>query len=67
MGVPSLKKIFCEAKGPVTLPVEEFKVLLQSKKLRGAGLYELERRQIYYVDVPRGHPYYQRPWVRTDE
>ena len=52
-------------KPPKLLSVEEFKALYAANKIRGAGLYELGRKQAYYIDVPKGHFQYHRPWVMT--
>ena len=54
-------------KPPILIPVEEFKKLIQAGKIRPAGLYELGRKQAYYVDVTeKENPHmYRRPFVMT--
>jgi hypothetical protein len=52
---------------PIILTQDEFKRRLAAKELRGAGLYELDRSQVYYVDVPKGHPLHRAPYVAVKE
>jgi len=54
-------------KPPILLSVDELKALIAQKKIRQAGLYELGRKQAYWVDVPKGTHYYHFPWVRDDK
>lgn len=51
-----------EAKEPIKVSVEDFK--RDKDQYRPAGLYEVDRKQIYHIDVPKGHFYHKRPFVK---
>lgn len=63
----TLKQIIVEAKKkqPILISPNEYK---DNKHLyRQAGLYEIDRKQVYHIDVPKGHYWHKRPLVRKDE
>lgn len=71
----SLKSVFLVREGfgtykgkePILISVEEFKALYAVRKIHGAYLSEIGRKQLYWIDVPKGHPQYHRPYVKTTE